>query len=109
MKKNSKNLSIIDKDLKIQGTISFKGSLVIRGHVKGSIVGEKVIIAKKGELEGDTELISITIGGKFKGKVKTREIVLLSTGSCSGTIFCKKLSVESGAMLNAKVTYINAN
>ena len=48
MKNISKDFSIIDKGLTVDGTISSKGKLLIKGTVKGTLLGENVIIAKEG-------------------------------------------------------------
>ena len=105
-KNNSKNLSIIDRDLRIDGSISSKGNLIIRGMVEGTLVGEKVVIAEEGSVNANTQVSSLTIGGKFEGEVKaTKELIILSTGSCSGSVICNNLTVESGGILNANVTH----
>jgi len=105
-KHNSKNLSIIDRDLRIDGSISSKGNLIIRGMVEGTLVGEKVVIAEDGSVNANTKVSSLTIGGKFEGEVRaTKELIILSTGSCSGSVICKNLTVESGGILNANVTH----
>jgi len=103
---NSKNLSIIDRDLRIDGSISSKGNLIIRGMVEGTLDGEKVVIAEEGSVNANTKVSSLTIGGKFEGEVRaTKELIILSTGSCSGSVICKNLTVESGGTLNANVTH----
>ena len=54
---------------------------------------------------GDAEVGSMTIGGIFKGEIKAlKELIILSTGKCSGKIVCKNLVVEAGGFLNARVT-----
>jgi cytoskeletal protein CcmA (bactofilin family) len=45
VKNKSDEFSIIDKELTVDGTLSTKGRLVIKGVVKGTLVGENVIIA----------------------------------------------------------------
>jgi len=106
MKNNSQNLSIIDKGLNIDGTISSEGNLVIRGSVKGSLSGEKIVIAEEGAVFADTDVSSLTIGGIFEGEVRaSEELIILSTGSCAGSVVCKNLIVETGGLLNASVTY----
>lgn len=105
MKNNSTNLSIIDKELSIEGTISSKGSLVIKGTVKGTLVGETVILAKEGSVFAKTTVASMTIGGVFEGEIHASdELVILSTGNCSGKVSCKDITVEKGGVLNAEVT-----
>ncbi|MEW6671397.1 MAG: polymer-forming cytoskeletal protein [Thermodesulfobacteriota bacterium] len=101
----SKNFSIIDKGLTVEGTVSCKGQLVIKGTVKGTLEGEIVVIAEDGAAYADTKVASMTIGGNFEGKVSaSEELIILSTGKCSGTVICKNLVVEAGGILNAEVS-----
>lgn len=108
MKEKSNNLSIIDNDLVLDGSISSKGNLVIRGKVQGSLVGEKVVIAEEGSVLADVDVSSLTIGGMFEGEVRaSKELIILSTGRCTGTVRCTSLTVESGGILNASVTFLS--
>jgi cytoskeletal protein CcmA (bactofilin family) len=101
----SKNLSIIDSDIVVDGTITSKGKLVIKGTVKGEIDGETVIIAEEGAVYSRARVAGMTIGGFFEGEIEaTKELIILSTGTCAGTVVCKDLIVESGGILNAEVT-----
>ena len=53
----------------------------------------------------DTQTSHITIGGDFKGRlVVTGKVILLATGTCTGTIECREIEMEAGAVLNAEVT-----
>jgi cytoskeletal protein CcmA (bactofilin family) len=105
-KKNSKNLSIIDRELKIEGSISSTGKLIIKGQVTGTIEGDVVIIAEDGRVNSsNTKVSSLTIGGKFQGEVTaTKELIILTTGTCAGKVECKDLIVENGGILNAEVS-----
>ncbi|MCD4720216.1 MAG: polymer-forming cytoskeletal protein [Desulfobacula sp.] len=105
-KKNSKNLSIIDRELKIEGSISSTGKLIIKGQVTGTIEGDVVIIAEDGRVNSSaTKVSSLTIGGKFQGEVTaTKELIILATGTCAGKVECKDLIVENGGILNAEVS-----
>lgn len=106
MRKNTKNLSIIDKELKIDGSIESSGKLIIKGQVTGTIDGDAVIIAQDGDVHSTlTKVSSLTIGGNFEGEViATKELIILSTGFCSGKVVCQDLIVENGGVLNADVT-----
>ncbi|MBC8439678.1 MAG: polymer-forming cytoskeletal protein [Deltaproteobacteria bacterium] len=110
-KKNYKNLSIIDRELKIEGSISSNGTLIIKGQVTGTIDGDVVIIAEDGRVNSSaTKVSSITIGGKFQGDLNaSKELIILSTGICSGKVTCKDLIVENGGILNADVSCKTAN
>ncbi len=105
-KKNSQNLSIIDKELKIEGSISSMGKLIIKGQVTGTIKGDVVIIAEDGMVDSSaTKVSSITIGGNFQGEITaTKELIILATGTCAGKVECKDLIVENGGVLNAEVS-----
>ncbi len=109
MKNKSKDFSIIDKELTVDGTISSKGKLVIKGVVKGTLIGETVIIAEEGKVLADTKASSMTIGGTFEGEIRaSKELIILSTGNCSGKVVCKDFIVEAGGILNAKVNCITS-
>ena len=109
VKNESKDFSIINKELTIDGTVSTNGRLIIKGVVKGTLVGKDVVIAEEGAVYADAEVVSITIGGIFEGQVRaSKELLILSTGSCKGEIVCKDFSVEAGGILNAHVTCIEA-
>ena len=105
MADKSKSISIIDRGLRINGTVSSTGRLIIKGNVKGTLEGETVIISQEGVVQADTKVKSITVGGTFKGEIRaSQELIILSTGNCSGKIVCKDLIVEAGGMLNAEIT-----
>ena len=105
MGKKSKSISIIDQGAIIDGTFSCKGRLVINGTVKGTLHGDIITIAKEGAIYADTKAVSLTVGGIFEGKIEgADELIILSTGNCSGKIVCKDLVVEAGGILNAEVT-----
>ncbi len=109
MKKKSNDFSIIDKELTVDGTVSTKGRLVIKGVVKGTLVGENVVIAEEGAVYAYTKVNSMTIGGTFEGDVRvSNELIILSTGNCSGKIVCKDFLVKAGGILNAQVSCIRA-
>jgi cytoskeletal protein CcmA (bactofilin family) len=105
VKNESENFSIIDKGLTVNGEISTNGRLIVKGTVKGKLIGETVIIAEEGSVLAETKVGSMTVGGKFEGEVRAlNELIVLSTGNCSGKVACKNLVVEAGGILNAEVT-----
>lgn len=107
MADKSKNFSIIDHGLTVEGTVSCRGRLVVKGIVKGALEGETIIIAKEGAVYSDTKVASMTVSGIFEGSVRvSEELIILSTGRCSGKVVCKNLVVEAGGVLNAEVSCI---
>jgi cytoskeletal protein CcmA (bactofilin family) len=103
--RKSENISIIDSGLTIDGSISCKGKLIIKGTVKGTLEGETVVVAEEGSLLAEAEAESVTIGGNFEGSIRAaKELIILSKGNCAGRDVCKDLVVEAGGVLNAEVT-----
>jgi cytoskeletal protein CcmA (bactofilin family) len=109
VKSLSKDFSIINKELTIDGTVSSTGRLIVKGTLKGTITGKNVIIAEEGSVYANAKVASITIGGTFEGELRAmKKLILLSTGKCSGKVVCKDLVIETGGILNAHVTCLSA-
>lgn len=107
--KLKKNFSIIDQGLTVEGVVSGKGQLVIKGIVKGTLEGDIIVIADEGAVYADTKASSLTIGGTFEGMLNVSgDLNVLATGKCNGEVTCKDLVVEAGGKLNAKVTCTSA-
>ena len=104
MKEIPKHFSIIDEGFTIEGTVSGKGRLIIKGTVKGTVTGDNVVIAENGVVHADARANEMTIGGSFYGEVDAeRNLVILSTGKCTGEVRCQDLVIEAGGILNASV------
>ena len=104
MKEDHKKFSIIDEGFTVDGTVTGKGRLVIKGTVKGAVTGDSVVIAEEGAVYADAQATEFTIGGTFEGQVEAQKtLVILSTGKCSGQVKCHDLVVEAGGILNATV------
>jgi len=101
--KNS-NISIFDSELRLKGAFSFKGRLIMKGSFEGKIAGENLVIAEEGVVLAEINAENVTIGGQFEGYITAlNEVVILSTGICSGKISCKSLVVETGGLLNGDI------
>lgn len=100
-----KELSIIEKDLFVEGNVTSKGRMIIRGVVKGFLRAEEAVIANGGALYGEVEASKLTVAGLFEGEMKrVEELLVLSTGKCIGKIVCDNLTVERGGTLNADIS-----
>jgi cytoskeletal protein CcmA (bactofilin family) len=105
VKDNGNKFSIIDKGMTVDGSLTGKGNLVVKGSVKGTLTGQSVVISEEGHIAADTKAETMTIGGSFEGRVETSgQLVILATGRCTGEIVCGDLVVEAGGRLDAQVT-----
>lgn len=103
-KDHKKNISIVDKGLTIEGSVSSKGQLIIKGGVKGTLEGDEVVIAEDGAVHAEATVSVMTVGGHFDGTLRVlQKLVILSTGVCQGKIVCNDLTVEPGGILNGEV------
>ncbi len=89
----------IDKDTEIIGDIRFNDSFRIDGKFKGKILsGNTLIIGENGDVEADIEVRSVSINGKVKGSINTKDRVeIFSKGRVTGKIIAPKLIIEEGA------------
>ena len=100
----SEPVSIIEKRFTVEGTVSWKGMLLVKGTVKGKLLGDSMIITEEGAVYAETEVKRLSIGGVFEGIARASSgLTLLSTGNCKGKIICRDLVVEEGGILNAEV------
>ena len=99
-----KKLSIVEKGLTLDGSISFQGRLTINGTGMGSLVGDHIVIAEEGVVVADTRAKDMTISGVFKGRLTVSgKLVILSTVSCSGNFACRDMDLEPGGVLNGDI------
>ncbi len=105
--KKTEYLSIIDQGLTINGEVSSKGEIVVRGVLKGTLEGEKVVIAAEGAVYAKATVEDIIISGSFEGAIRaSKSLTIRDKGACLGKVVCKHLIVEAGGNLNAEVSYI---
>ena len=104
VKESPKKLSIIDKSLTLDGSVSFSGELIVEGTIKGRLEGDHIIVAESGQINAETQVANITISGVFNGALTVKnKLVLMSGGNCSGTITCRDLEMEAGSILNGDI------
>ncbi len=109
MDKTTQGLSIVDKDLKVEGTLNIQGKLVIVGTVEGTLLGNRVITVPGSRVVGQAMVNEMVVGGHFEGDVTVYECLEISqTGKFSGNIVCKDLKVVPGGQLNASVRPLEA-
>jgi cytoskeletal protein CcmA (bactofilin family) len=89
----------IDKDTEIIGDIRFNDSFRIDGKFKGKILsGNTLIVGENGNVEADIEVRSVSINGRVKGSINTKDRVeIFSKGRVTGKIIAPKLIIEEGA------------
>ena len=104
IKVSSNKLSLVDKNLTLDGSVSFSGDLIVEGTIKGRLKGDHIIIAEAGLIDAEAHVANITISGVFKGSLTVNnKLMLMSGGSCSGKISCRDLEMEPGSILDGEI------
>ncbi len=110
MRKNSKNVSIINKDCYLKGDFDFKGYLILAGSINGNLNAEIVATEKESHINGIVRVNTLTIAGSFEGEITaTDTLTLLDTANVNALIKCGKLIIEKGCILNGKTEPLPAS
>jgi cytoskeletal protein CcmA (bactofilin family) len=98
----SEEVTVISKGVKIEGKLSSSGTIRVDGNVKGDIISQgMVVVGENGQVNGQINADSISIGGNVTGIVRAKEKLSLdSKGNLKGDIIAKTLFVEAGATFN---------
>ncbi len=100
-----KDVSIINKGCRLNGTLDFKGYLIVAGTVEGVLNAETVITEEESTIKADVTSENLTIAGTFEGNIiVTGILTLLGTSNVQASIQCGNLVVEEGGILNGRIT-----
>lgn len=102
-RKNSDHSTILGHECNVEGTIEFKGTMYLDGHVKGRIYGNEgtLIIGEKAVVNADIVVNNAMISGEVNGTVEANErIDVFPPGQVIGDIQAPVISIETGAVFN---------
>lgn len=90
--------TVVGTDIVFKGDIQGDGIVRIDGKAVGNITSKQgIILGEKADVEGSLESENIIIFGHIKGTVRSKELILKSTGSVHGDIVSEFLEVEMGS------------
>ncbi len=97
--------TILGSDIEFIGDISGDSIIRIEGKVRGNINLKKgIILGENAYIEGNMESDYIILFGHIKGNIKSKEIILKSTGTVQGDIETDALEIEMGSRYSGKLT-----
>lgn len=90
----------------IEGNIKTEGDIRIDGKVNGNIISKgRLVCGPASEIIGDIICINGNIDGMVRGNIQSSEVLKITkTANLDGNITTKKLIVEEGAMIQAKIS-----
>ena len=79
-------------------------TLVVEGHVDGTVSSQAIVIAETGTLNGTATIDNAEIRGEFKGELTVKKrLMICATGKVSGKIAYGKLVIEEGGELVGEI------
>ncbi|MGZ6223910.1 MAG: bactofilin family protein [Syntrophales bacterium] len=109
MNVSNDNISIINRDCKIEGILHFRGHLIVEGIIKGTLLAETVFTEKGSNVTAKISATSLTIAGYFDGDIEvTGTLTLLKSADVRGNVRCRNLVIDEGGIINGSVKFTSA-
>jgi cytoskeletal protein CcmA (bactofilin family) len=104
-KDTSKETTYLGKNLKISGTVSGEGSLIILGTFEGEFdLKGQLKVAQGAVIKGNIRANGVSINGKVDGTIVASERILLdTTASMKGRLVTPKISIQDGAVFDGEL------
>lgn len=103
---SARSVSYVGPGLHLAGKVEVDEGLVVEGEVEGTITStdNNLTVGKKGRISGELVGSVIEVRGTVEGEIYGRDLVrLYSSAVIDGTIYCKKLVMDEGAVFNGSV------
>ena len=95
--------TLLGRDVRIEGTLNFKETIRVDGHVKGKLMSSQgtVIIGENAVIEADVQVGVAMIRGKVNGRVEAgQRIEIFAPAQVTGDISAPTVTIDSGVVFN---------
>ena len=101
----SHDRTVISQKIKIDGTLSGSGEIIVNGYVHGSVDGEdRVQVAEQGRVEASVHGRTIVVAGHVTGNITADDrIELERTARVVGDITAPRILIHDGATFRGQV------
>ena len=100
--------SIISRDLKIKGDLICNGDIQIDGEVEGDVQSRSITIGEGADVRGTISSDTIRVCGSVNGQLKGQSVVLAKTAKIVGDVMHQTLAVEAGAVFEGQCRRIDS-
>ena len=108
VKARDNNISIVNRDCRIEGILHFRGHLIVEGIIEGTLFAETVFTEKNSKVKAQIHAASLTIAGYSEGEIEvTDTLTLLKSADVRGHIRCRNLVIDEGGIINGSVKFIS--
>lgn len=99
----------IGRGITMSGEIESCDYLLVEGTVEAALKGARTLeIAESGVFYGTVEIDEASIAGRFEGDIMVGRLVVSATGSITGSITYEELEIETGAIIDGRLTPASA-
>jgi cytoskeletal protein CcmA (bactofilin family) len=104
-------ISLITRNMKIDGEVNGKENLKIEGDLKGIInLNGDLYIENTGVVEADIEANNIIIRGKVTGNVSARQhLEIQASGVMNGDISARSIDIKEGSSFEGRSNMIKSS
>ena len=95
-------VSVIGKDITIEGGVTGEGEVHIDGMVRGDVRVGRLSIGESGHVEGTVSAELVEVRGKVIGAITAKQIRLFATARVDGDITHEQLAMETGASFQGR-------
>jgi len=95
-------VSVIGKDITIEGGVTGEGELHVDGLVRGDVRVGRLSDGDSGLIEGTVTAELVEVRGKVVGSVTAKQIRLFATANVDGDITHEQLAMETGACFQGR-------
>jgi cytoskeletal protein CcmA (bactofilin family) len=105
------SISLLSKNVRIEGEIKGPENLHVDGYLKGTVVlSGDIFIGNTGVVEADVEAKNIVIQGKVNGNVKAhRQLEIHPTGKLVGDCTAASIDIKEGAVFEGRSNMIRSS
>ena len=101
--KTNNTTTIIAQNTTIEGSLIANHEITIHGAIKGDLTARKITMEKSATCIGAIHSEHVKIAGDFNGKINSKKVEILASAKIKGIIQQKLISIEAGAILDAKI------
>ena len=103
-----KGVTLIAKNTKLEGEVTFDNELYVYGQINGDVRGggdkATLIVGEQGRVKGDVRAPVVVINGEFEGTVfASDKVVLAEKARVSGTLCYKRIEMRVGARMDGQL------
>ena len=102
VRRNPAAVSVIGKDITIEGGVTGEGEVHIDGLIRGDVRVGRLSIGESGHVEGTVSAELVEVRGKVVGAVTAKQIRLFATARVDGDITHEQLAMETGASFQGR-------